>query len=71
MQWRQNTNKLRPATRLNYGHDLSSTDSENEIVQRLGMVLGYGNYELRFFWLFVGCRMNAKTKNYGIEVTRW
>jgi hypothetical protein len=45
-------------------------NSETKIVQRLGVVLGYGNYELWFFFgFFVGYRMNAKTKNYRIEVT--
>jgi hypothetical protein len=38
-------------------------NSETKIVQRLGVVLGYGNYELRFFGFFVGCMMNAETKN--------
>jgi hypothetical protein len=76
MQQRQNTAKLRPrsklATWLDYGHKLSTTNSETEIVQRLGVVLGYGNYELWFFCFFIGYRMNAETKNYGIEVTwRW
>ena len=40
---------------------IRTMDFETEIVQRLDVVPGYGNYELRnFFGFFVDCRMTTE-----------